>query len=359
MPMPHVTVAETAADVPADVAVAAVRRVVAAMPEGEERPGQLAMARAVAEAIDDEAHLVVQAGTGTGKSQAYLVPALLSGRRTVVVTATKALQEQLVHRDLPLLQRHLGIPVQAALLKGRSNYLCRAALADAVSGADQGSLLGETADRAQLSRIVAWTAETSTGDRADLPMAVSNTEWSRLSVGVGECPGAAKCAYGDVCFAEDARAAAAEADVVVVNAHLYGLHLASGGAVLPDHEVVIIDEAHALEDIAADTLGLALGPGRFENLARACRTIFTADHPAAVGVDAAGARLAVILETLVGERIDPTEGDLGIALVSCGEATAAVAVAARALDVSGDAATRKERVLQLASGLGNDVNALA
>src|SRR5439155_19936951 len=248
----------------------------------------------------------------------------------------------LVHRDLPLLQRHLGIPVQAALLKGRSNYLCRAALADAVSGADQGSLLGETADRAQLSRIVAWTAETTTGDRADLPMAVSNAEWSRLSVGVGECPGAAKCAYGDVCFAEDARAAAAEADVVVVNAHLYGLHLASGGAVLPDHEVVIIDEAHALEDIAADTLGLALGPGRFENLARACRTIFTADHPAAVGVDAAGARLAVILETLVGERIDPTEGDLGMALVSCGEATAAVAVAARALDVSGDAATRNE-----------------
>jgi len=336
-----------------------VRQVVAAMPEGEERPGQLAMARAVAEAIDDEAHLVVQAGTGTGKSQAYLVPALLSGRRTVVVTATKALQEQLVHRDLPLLQRHLGIPVRAALLKGRSNYLCRAALADAVSGADQGSLLGETADRAQLSRVVAWTAETTTGDRADLPMAVSNAEWSRLSVGVGECPGAAKCAYGDVCFAEDARAAAAEADVVVVNAHLYGLHLASGGAVLPDHEVVVIDEAHALEDIAADTLGLALGPGRFENLARACRTIFTADHPAAAGIDAAGARLGVILESLVGARIDPTEGDVGMALVSCGEAVAAVAVAARALDVTGDAATRKERVLQLASGLGNDVNALA
>src|SRR3954468_11978714 len=161
--------APVAADeTPADVAAAALHRIVAAMPEGEERPGQVAMARAVAEAIDDEAHLVVQAGTGTGKSQAYLVPALLSGRRTVVVTATKALQEQLVHRDLPLLQRHLGIPVKGALLKGRSNYLCRSALADAVSGADQGSLLAETGhDRAHLAQIVAWTAETTTGDRAD------------------------------------------------------------------------------------------------------------------------------------------------------------------------------------------------
>src|SRR5688572_23851699 len=105
----------------ADAAEAALRRVVAAMPDGEERAGQLSMARAVAEAIASEEHLVVQAGTGTGKTHAYLVPALLSGRHTIVVTATKALQEQLVHRDLPFLGRHLGIPVRGALLKGRSN----------------------------------------------------------------------------------------------------------------------------------------------------------------------------------------------------------------------------------------------
>ncbi|MCU1377301.1 MAG: ATP-dependent helicase [Acidimicrobiales bacterium] len=342
----------------ADDAEAALRRIVAELPVGEERTGQVAMARAIAEAIEAEEHLIVQAGTGTGKSHAYLVPALVSGRHTVVVTATKALQEQLVHRDLPFLARHLGIPVRAALLKGRSNYLCRAAMADAVAAADQGSLLAEATDRTTLTEVVAWSATSSTGDRADLPVAVSNAEWARLSVGVGECPGASKCSYGDVCFAEDARAAAADADVVVVNTHLYGLHLASEGAVLPDHEVVVIDEAHALEDIAADTLGLAVGPGRFENLARACRTIFTADHPAAVGLDAAGARLAVILDGMVGERVDPAAGDLGVALVSCGEAIAQASTAARALDVGGDANTRKERVLQLAMHLGGDVNAL-
>jgi ATP-dependent DNA helicase DinG len=233
-------------------------------------------------------------------------------------------------------------------------------VADAVAAADQGSLLDDAeGDRTTLAEVVAWSATTSTGDRADLPIAVSNAEWSRLSVGVGECPGAQKCGYGDVCFAEDARAAAAEADVVVVNTHLYGLHLASMGAVLPDHEVVVIDEAHALEDIAADTLGLAVGPGRFENLARACRTIFTADHPAAVGLDAAGARLGSILDGLVGERVDPAGGDLGPALVSCAAAVATAATAARALDVGGDASTRKERVLTLASNLGGDVNTLA
>ena len=329
------------------------------MPDGEERAGQLSMARAVAEAIAGEEHLAVQAGTGTGKTHAYLVPALLSGRHTIVVTATKALQEQLVHRDLPFLARHLGIPVRGALLKGRSNYLCRAALADAVSGADQGSLLEDTSDRGTLATVVAWTATTQTGDRSDLPIAVSNADWSRLSVGVGECPGAAKCAYGDVCFAEDARAAAAEADVVVVNAHLYGVHLAAGGAVLPDHEIVVVDEAHSFEDIAADTLGLSVGPGRFENLARAARTLLTADHPAAAGLDAAGARLGAVLDGLVGQRIDPADGELGLLLLSCGEAVAAVSKAARELDISGDAATRKERLLQLASHLAGDITALA
>jgi ATP-dependent DNA helicase DinG len=343
---------------PADAAEAVLADVVANLPAGEDRAGQRVMARAVAEAIDGERHLVVQAGTGTGKTHAYLVPALLSGRRSVVVTATKALQEQLAHRDLPFLQRHLPMPVTAALLKGRSNYLCRAALADAVAGADQGSLLGDDSDRGVLTELVAWSSETVTGDRADLPVAVTDRQWSRVSVGVGECPGAAKCAYGDVCFAEDARAAAAEADVVVVNTHLYGLHLASGGAVLPQHEVVIIDEAHALEDVAADTLGLAVGRGRFDNLARAARTLFTADHPAAAGVEAAGARLATVLEPLAGERLDPAEGDVAVALVSAGEAVAAVSTGARALDVSGDAATRKERVLQLAANLAGDVRAM-
>jgi ATP-dependent DNA helicase DinG len=335
----------------------ALSRVVAQLPEGEVRPGQQAMAQAVADAITAEAHLVVQAGTGTGKTHAYLIPALLSGRRTVVATATKALQEQLVRRDLPFLVEHLGIDAEVALLKGRSNYLCRAALADAVAGTDQGSLLGERTDRDVLAEVVAWTATTTSGDREDLPRVVDQATWSRLSVGVGECPGAQKCSYGDVCFAEDARRAAAEADVVVVNTHLYGIHLATGSAVLPDHDVLVVDEAHALEDVAANTLGLELGPGRIEHLARTCRTLFTPDLPAIAALDSAAARLAIVLEGLDG-KIDPGDGDLAVTLVSCAEAVANAGAAARQLDVGGDAAIRKERLLQMAGHLGGDIVSL-
>jgi ATP-dependent DNA helicase DinG len=336
-------------------AAGAVRRVTDALPDGEERPGQVAMAAAVASAIESGRHLCVQAGTGTGKTLGYLVPALLSGKRTVVATATKALQEQLIGRDLPFLASALGRPFTAALLKGRSNYLCRAALADTV-GSEQGRLVGE---QPRVAELAAWAAETGTGDRSDLPFSVSNAEWSAVSVSVGECPGRAKCPHGDVCFAEQARDAAAEADLVVVNTHLYGLHLASGGAVLPEHDVVVVDEAHALEDIAADTLGLRLGPGRFENLARAMRGVFTADHPAVATVDAAGVRLGLVLEGLAGRRVEPSEGDLGVVLVGCATAVATAMEAARGLDVGGDAASRRDRLTQLGIGLSGDLHALA
>jgi ATP-dependent DNA helicase DinG len=338
----------------------ALERVVSSLPGGEDRPGQRAMARAIAEAVAADEHLVVQAGTGTGKTHAYLVPALLSGRRVVVATATKALQEQLVDRDLPFLHEHLGVPFTAALLKGRSNYLCRSALADAV-GAAEGQLLDDGTrplDRDLLARVVGWTASTTTGDRADLPMVLSDAQWGRLSVGVGECPGASRCAHGDVCFAEDARAAAAAADVVVTNTHLYGLHLASGGAVLPDHELLVVDEAHALEDVAADTLGRSMGAGRFENLARAFRGLFTADHPDAAAIDAAGARLASVLDGMEG-RVDPCGGDLAVALTGAGSVVAEAMSSARGIDPGGDAATRKERLLQLATTLAGDLAAFA
>jgi ATP-dependent DNA helicase DinG len=338
----------------------ALSRVIAGLPGGEDRPGQQAMAVAIAGAVAADEHLVVQAGTGTGKTHAYLVPALLSGRRVVVATATKALQEQLVGRDLPFLHEYLGVPFTAALLKGRSNYLCRSALADAVV-TTEGQLIDDGTrplDREVLTRVVEWTATTVTGDRADLPMVLSDAQWGRLSVGVGECPGAARCAHGDVCFAEDARSAAAAADVVVTNTHLYGLHLASNGAVLPEHELLIVDEAHALEDVAADTLGRSLGTGRFDNLARAFRGLFTADHPAAAALDAAGARLGSVLDGLEG-RVDPTSGDLAVALTGAGSVVAEAAAAARSIDPGGDAATRKERLLQLATNLGSDLNAFA
>jgi ATP-dependent DNA helicase DinG len=349
---------------PADAVADALRRVVAQLPEGEARPGQVEMAVAVAAAIEAGEHLLVQAGTGTGKTLSYLVPAILGRRPTVVATATKALQEQLVGRDLPFLEEHLGVDFSYSLLKGRSNYLCRAALADVVGGgATQATLAGTGEDRGGVDRsllgeLVAWSAETTTGDRADLPFVVRDADWSKVSVAVTECPGRAKCSYGDVCFAEDARAAAAESDVVVVNTHLYGLHLATGGAILPEHDVVVVDEAHALEDVAADTLGLQLGPGRVENVARAVRALFTADHPAAAALDAAAARLHVAIEPIVGQRVDPNEGDLGPLLVSVAEAASNASAAARELDVGGDAGTRKERLLALAGHLAADVRFL-
>jgi ATP-dependent DNA helicase DinG len=340
--------------------VEALRRVLAGLPAGEPRPGQERMADAVAEALDGAEHLLVQAGTGTGKTLAYLVPAILSGRRTVVATATKSLQEQLVHRDLPLVADHLGTPFRVALLKGRSNYLCRARLADALAETAQGTLVESgRPDRGRLAAMTAWAATTTTGDRADHPEALSNAEWGLVSVSVGECPGRARCPHGEACFAELARDEAAEADVVVVNSHLYGMHLAGGGTLLPEHDLVVIDEAHAFADVAADTMGIRIGAGRLEHLAAAARALFTPDHPAAGALVASGLRLAEHLGRLAGERVEPSTGDLGPVLVGCSEAVATVAEAARSLDVGGDAASRRDRLAQLATGLTDDLHSLA
>jgi len=242
----------------------ALARVTAALPGGgEARPGQVQMAEAVAAAITGNRHLVVQAGTGTGKSLAYLVPALLSGTKCVVSTATKALQDQLATKDLPLLAEHLGIDVDFAVLKGRSNYLC-VQKAREVAGSetleldpvDDAGVMGT-----QLRAVIGWARETTTGDRADLSFEPSPRVWAQLSTASTDCPGAARCPAGADCFAERARRRAEEAAVVVVNSHLYGAHLASGGHVLPDHDLVVFDEAHELEDIASSALGAEISIG--------------------------------------------------------------------------------------------------
>jgi len=338
----------------------ALATVVRALPGGEERPGQVELARAVAVAIDTGRHLLAQAGTGTGKSVGYLVPAILSGKKVVVATATKALQEQLVNKDLPFLSAHLGTDFSYSLLKGRSNYLCRAALADSVARHAQGELLDrEGIGVSRLTEIVEWSVTSETGDRADLPFTVSNGEWSSVSVAVTECPGGARCQYGDVCFAEDARAAAAEADVVVVNTHLYGIDLATGGAILPDHDVLILDEAHAFEDVAADTLGVTVGPGRVEHLARSCRSLFTGDHPAIAALDSAATAYASVLEPLAGERVDPQAGDVLTVLVQIGEAATRAGAEARKLDLGGEVAGRRDRLVAAAGHVASDVGVLA
>ena len=218
--------------------VAALRAVTSALPAAEERPGQVAMAEAVATAIESGRHLVVQAGTGTGKTIGYLVPAILAGKRVVVATATKALQDQLAAKDLPFLQEHLDHPFGWAVLKGRSNYVCRQRVTELeATDSGQGTLEIEefgASLRGEIDRLLAWSRRTPTGDRAELDWAPSERAWQAVTVGSDECPGGSRCPQGGVCFSETARHAAAEADVIVVNLHLYGLDVAASGAILPE-----------------------------------------------------------------------------------------------------------------------------
>jgi ATP-dependent DNA helicase DinG len=247
---------------------------------GAERPGQVAMAEAVEHAIETGEHLAVQAGTGTGKSLAYLVPAIryaVATRSTVVVaTATIALQRQLIDRDLPRLVTAvaplLGQEPAFAILKGRRNYLClhrqRGGPADdpqdalfestALSDKDEGptSPLGR-----QVKRLHEWAEQTATGDRDELVPGVPEAAWRQVSVSAQECIGAARCPFGSRCFAEKAREAAAKAHIVVTNHALLAIDATSDMEVLPGHDVVIIDEAHDLVDrVTSATTGELSGP---------------------------------------------------------------------------------------------------
>jgi ATP-dependent DNA helicase DinG len=253
----------------------ALDAVTAALPDAEHRPGQEQMAELVAAAIASDRHLVVQAGTGTGKTLAYLVPAITSGARTVVATATKALQDQLATKDLPFLASTLETPFEWAVLKGRSNYVCLQRLEEVQQGGDgQLELDGMGAPaREEIRRLARWARRTTSGDSAELTWAPSDAAWRAVSVGSEECPGAARCPKGQSCFAERARWRAGESDVIVVNTHLYGLHVGSGGVILPDHDIVVFDEAHVLEDVMSDTIGVQIAPGRFVTLAGVVRRI--------------------------------------------------------------------------------------
>ena len=354
----------------------ALARVVAQLPGGgEPRPGQVQMAEAVARAVTQNRHLVVQAGTGTGKSLGYLVPCVVTGQRTVVATATKALQDQLAGKDLPFLAEHLDEPFEVAVLKGRSNYLCRQRLAEVFPGGDdagqQPSLdldAGAASGLGQeLHLLRAWAATSPTGDRAELDFEPRPRAWAQLSVAAVECPGAAKCPKGDVCFAEAARQRAAEADVIVVNTALYGMHLASGGHLLPDHDVVVFDEAHELEDVAATALGLELSAGRFDALARvAAGAVDKADAEAARAVADAGETVSGLLERMVGQAVEG--GPDGLADPSLAAALALADTRVRALQQAlkraeagdgTDTAGRKSRAQQAAGHLVGDLAMVA
>jgi ATP-dependent DNA helicase DinG len=264
----------------------ALDAVTAALPAAEDRPGQREMAELVAGAIEHGRHLVVQAGTGTGKTLAYLVPAIVSGKRTIVATATKALQDQLATKDLPFLSAQLaeqGIDVDWAVLKGRSNYLCLQRLRETSDPAQAQLELDDVSavTKLEIKKLGEWAATSHTGDQAELDWNPTDAAWRAVSVGSDECPGAERCPMGQECFAEGARRRAQVSDVIVVNTHLYGLHVGSGGAILPEHEIVVFDEAHVLEDVMSDTVGVDIAPGRFVTVGATVRRFL--DDPQLVG----------------------------------------------------------------------------
>ena len=221
---------------------------------GEERPGQITMAESVAEAIEQRRHLLVQAGTGTGKSLAYLVPALLHHDRVVVATATLALQHQLVERDIPALfdaaKEQLGEDGTYAVLKGRSNYACLHRVREGVPD-DQGTLvdLPEGSLGAEVVALREWieeeAKESGTGERDHAPRHTDRV-WRQVSVSHRECLGAAKCPYGAECFAERAKERASRSQLIVTNHSLLAIDAIEGVPMIPEYDVAVIDEAHEL-----------------------------------------------------------------------------------------------------------------
>jgi ATP-dependent DNA helicase DinG len=280
----------------------AIHNVTQGLPNPEDRPGQMDMAHAVARAINTDGRLVVQAGTGTGKTVAYLVPAILSGKRIVVSTATKTLQDQLALHDLPLLEATLPQPFDWAVLKGRSNYVCLQRVSEVSNNAQMelDDLVG--VHRREVDTLANWALTSKTGDIAELDWQPQSRSWQAVSVGSDECPGAARCDSGASCFAERARLRAATADVVVVNTHLYGIHVASGGAILPEHDVVIFDEAHQLEDTMTATVGVSVSHTRANTLGSALKRVVE-DQNLLNRLFDTGTALKAALATHVEERL--------------------------------------------------------
>lgn len=308
---------------------------------GTTRPNQVKMTRAVASAFARERHLAVQAGTGTGKSLAYLVPAIVQAMETdepvIISTATIALQRQLVERDLPRLveslEPHLSRTPTFAILKGRSNYLCKSKVGNVIkdpafdddedaAGIDASptALLSE----AQLSRTAAevmrlrqWANDTDTGDRDSLDKGVSNEAWRQVSVTARECVGAISCPFGEECFAEAARREASQVDIVVTNHALLAIDALSDAMILPQHDCVVIDEAHELDARITSVATDELSPAGITMMARRARKFGAAEQVDDVidATDMLGETVASLVDDYSG-ALEEIPGELGMALAS-------------------------------------------
>ena len=301
--------------------------VIVRLSHAEQRDGQADMVRHVADAIDTGTTLVVQAGTGTGKTLGYLVPILAAGRTAVIATYTKALQDQLASVDLPLLEAACAdrpdLSFSWAILKGRNNYLCRQRVSEIETGQDQLQLNDTPADVVREIRdLVAWADETETGEISDVPFTVGDSAWRKVSLGSDECPGAAKCSFGETCFTERARERAKNANVIVVNFTLYGLDLEQDREFLPDHDVVVFDEVHELEDVISETASVSL-TGRMIATAAETARVALARQKLPNALAKTGKELDEVLQRYVGQRLPQplppdVEGTIGNAAQQCG-----------------------------------------
>ena len=270
----------------------------------------------------------------------------------MVATATKALQDQLATKDLPFLDDALDVPFDWAVLKGRSNYVCLQRLREMhAEGAGQLELEGMAArTQEEIGRIARWVATTDSGDAAELDWSPSDVAWRAVSVGSDECPGADRCPLGEPCFAEQARRRAQAADVIVVNSHLYGLHVGSGGVILPPHDVVVFDEAHVLEDVLSDTIGVQLAPGRFVTLAGTLRRILDEPQLLAAVLDLADV-LRGALGPYAGRRLPvPYPDDVHEAVAEARRRLDRVAAALTAIQTPVDDAKQRKLRAQLMTG---------
>lgn len=328
---------------------------------GASRPGQVEMAEAVAHAFESGEHLAVQAGTGTGKSLAYLVPSIARALQTeqpvVVSTATIALQRQLVDRDLPRLVNSLAdaLPRKPtfALLKGRGNYLCLNKIhngaADEPADRPQDELFSPMAISAMgrdVQRLTEWSSDTETGDRDELTPGVPDRSWSQVSVSARECIGVSRCQFGTDCFAERAREKAGAADVVVTNHALLAIDALSDFSVLPEYELLVVDEAHELADRVT---GVATAELSATSMAVAHRRMSRlVDDELAQRFEAAVATLSSLLHELDAGRIDVLDEELGTYLTALRDAANAARTAIDATPSDPQAASaRTEAVTAL------------
>lgn len=293
---------------------------VGAVPGGAERPGQLQMTTAIEECVAGGEHLLVQAGTGTGKSLAYLAPALTVDGPVVVSTATLALQSQLVDHDLPRLadavEPVLGRRPTFAVLKGRHHYLCLARLDNSTEEEPEDTLFDAPAARPgggtkwlgeagrlgkQVERLRDWAEKTATGDRDELDPGVDDQAWRLVSMPARECVGATRCPFGQECFAEASRARAREADIVVTNHSLLAVDMLADRHIVPPHKLLIVDEAHELADRVSSAAQAELVPELIDRTTRRARTLLRPET--AEALTAAGDALAVGLAEAPAGRI--------------------------------------------------------